>query len=132
MSTRIMATALVAVLSVSAFAARSHAVEGAWNRSISYQNKNDLFANYYEGPNPSGVPVGMYVSPRPVPAYVGHTYTTYQPYMPHEYLYAHTRSHYAYCPGAGWSRAKVRYGTCGLRCDHWWWIMKGDHCLYPF
>jgi hypothetical protein len=132
MSTRIMTTALAAVISLSAFAPRSSAVEGLWRREISYQSKNDLFANYYEGPNPSGVPVGMYVSPRPVPAYVGHTYTTYQPFMPHEYLYAHKRSHYAHCPGAGWSRAKIRYGTAGLRCDHWWWNMKGDHCLYPF
>jgi hypothetical protein len=68
----------------------------------------------------------MYVSPRPVPAYVGHTYITYQPFMPHEYLYKHTRTHYAYDCNAGWSRAKIRYGTYGLRADHWWWTVKGD------
>jgi hypothetical protein len=104
---------------VTAPAAR--ATEGAWKRTISYQNKQDLFYNYYEGPDPSGTAAAMYVSPRPVPVHVGHTYTTYQPLMPHEYLYAHKRTHYAHTPGAGWSRAKVRYGTAGLRLDHWWW-----------
>jgi hypothetical protein len=59
----------------------------------------------------------MYPSPRPVPPHVGWTYTTYQPYMPQEYLYRHTRTHYAHVPGAGWSRAKVRYRTYGLRLD---------------
>jgi len=63
------------------------AVEGRWKRIISYQSKNDLFANYQVGPNPSGAAAAMYVSPRPVPARVGHTYTTYQPLMPHEFMY---------------------------------------------
>jgi len=73
--------------------------EGQFKRSISYQSKNDLFANYYEGPQPSGTVAQMYVSPLPVPPHVGHTYTTYQPLMPHEYLYRHTRTHYAHNPG---------------------------------
>ncbi len=90
-------------------------VEGRWKRVISYQSKKDLFANYQVGPNPSGTAAQMYVSPLPVPAHVGHTYTTYQPLMPHEYLYKHTRSHYAHQPGAGWSRSKIRYRTYGLR-----------------
>lgn len=101
-------------------AASASAVEGLWKREISYQNKEDLFAQYYEGPNPSGATAQMYVSPVPTPPFVGHTYTTYQPLMPHEYLYAHKRSHYAYTPGAGWTRAKVRYGTAGLWLDHLW------------
>ncbi len=133
MSTRIIAMALAAaVISSAATAPIASAVEGAWRRTISYQNKQDLFADYYEGPNPSGTAVGMYVSPQPVPIHVGHTYTTYQPYMPHEYMYRHTRSHYAYQPGAGWSRAKVRYRTRGLWLDHWWLAAKGDVDLYPF
>ena len=53
----------------------------------------------------------MYVSPRPVPPYVGHTYVTYQPFMPHEYMYKHSRAYYTYNPGAGWRRTNVRYGT---------------------
>jgi len=133
MSTRITAMALVAAgLSAATFTPHAAANEGAWKRTISYQNKQDLFANYYEGPNPSGVAAGMYVSPRPVPIHVGHTYTTYQPYMPHEYLYRHTRTHYGYHPGCGWSRSKVRYRTHGLWLDHWWEMAKGDVNLYPF
>jgi hypothetical protein len=57
--------------------------------------------------------------------HVGHTYTTYQPLMPHEYLYRHTRSHYAYVPGAGWSRAKIRYRTYGLGIQDLAWELSG-------
>lgn len=105
----------------------ANAYEGKWKRIISYQNKNDLFNNYQVGPNPSGTAAQMYVSPRPVPPFVGHTYTTYQPLMPHEYLYKHTRSHYAYQPGAGWSRAKIRYRTHGLRLQDIWYNLN---CCY--
>lgn len=113
--------ALLAVgLAAGACGARQAHADGP-KRTISYQSKQDLFYNYYEGPDPSGTATAMYVSPRPVPVHVGHTYTTYQPFMPHEYLYHHKRSHYAHVPGAGWSRAKIRYGTAGLRADHWWW-----------
>jgi hypothetical protein len=80
-------------------------------RPISYQAQKDLFYNYYVGPGPSGAVAQMYVSPLPVPAFVGHTYVTYQPFMPHEYLWAHQRSYYTYNEGAGWTRTNVRYGT---------------------
>lgn len=52
----------------------------------------DLFYNYYVPPGPYGV-VGaqLYVSPVPTPPLVGHTYVTYQPLMPHEFLYRHCR-----------------------------------------
>ena len=93
----------------------ANAQEGRWKRIISYQSKNDLFANYQVGPNPSGTAAQMYVSPQPIPVHVGHTYTTYQPLMPHEFMHKHTRSHYAHTPGAGWTRSKVRYRTYGLR-----------------
>ena len=57
-------------------------------RRISYQQQKDLFYNYYAQPGPYyNTPRQMYVSPLPVPANVGHTYTTYQPFMPHEYTY---------------------------------------------
>jgi len=117
----IRTTAIVAGLIALCMGVEVRATEGLYKRTISYQNKQDLFYNFYEGPNPSGVPVAMYPSPRPVPAFVGHTYTTYQPFMPHEYLYRHTRSHYAYTPGAGWTRAKIRYRTYGLRLQDICW-----------
>jgi hypothetical protein len=123
-------TAFVAALAASVAAASLEAPSahayGLGRRVISYQSKQDLFYNYYVGPNPSGTAAQMYVSPRPVPPHVGWTYTTYQPLMPHEYLYKHTRSHYAWNPGAGWSRAKIRYRTCGLYCDHKAWLLNGE------
>jgi hypothetical protein len=85
----------------------------AGRRRISMQAKNDLFYNYYVGPYPSGTAAQLYVSPMPVPSNVGHTWITYQPFMPHEYLYRHHRAYYTYNPGAGWTRTKVRYGTAG-------------------
>ena len=65
------------------------------------------------GPGPSGAVAQLYVSPLPVPANVGHTYNTYQPWYPHEYMYGHTRSWYTHHDGAGWTRTKVRYNTGG-------------------
>jgi hypothetical protein len=89
-------------------------------RRVSYQKQKDLFYNEYVGPGPSGAVAGMYPSPQPVPPSVGHTYTTYQPLMPHEYLYRHERSYYTYNPGAGWTRTNVRYGTFGNQLQDWW------------
>jgi len=111
-----------------ASSAPTAAAYGPWTRDISYQSQHDLFYNYYEGPNPSGTAAQMYVSPRPVPVHVGHTYTTYQPLMPHEMMYHHKRSHYAHVPGAGWSRAKIRYNTFGLYLDDFVWDLNG--CRY--
>ncbi len=88
-------------------------------RMVSYQRQKDLFYNEYVGPGPSGTVAQIYPSPQPVPPSVGHTYTTYQPLMPHEFLYRHQRSYYTYNPGAGWTRTNVRYGTFGNRLQDW-------------
>lgn len=70
----------------------------------------DLFRNYYVPPNCGGVGASMYLSPVPVPAHVGHTYVTYQPFMPHEYLYAHHKTyHRSYDEGRGLTRTHVKY-----------------------
>ena len=128
MKIRPVAIALsVAMAAITFDAAPAGATEGLYKRHISYQSKQDLFYNYYEGPDPSGTTAALYVSPRPVPVHVGHTYTSYQPFMPHEYMYRHTRSHYAYNPGAGWTRAKVRYRTGGLRIDHMLWKLSDQY-----
>ena len=113
MSIRVTALALVAAGLAASFASTARAEEGLWKRVISYQNKQDLFYNFYEGPDPSGTTTAMYISPRPVPAHVGHTYTTYQPFMPHEYMYQHHRSYWTHHPGNGWTRTKVRYHAGG-------------------
>ena len=102
-------------------AGSAEAADG-WNgkRHISYQHQKDLFYNYYAQPGPyNGAAAGMYPAPLPVPPNVGHTYVTYQPFMPHEYLYKHARSYYTYNPGSGWRRTNVRYGTAGLMHQNW-------------
>ena len=75
-------------------------------------NSHDLFYNYYVGPaaNAGGTTAQMYISPRPVPAFVGHTYNTYQPLMPHEYLWQHKRTYSSSHPNGGWTRTNISYG----------------------
>jgi len=86
-------------------------------------DSRDLFYNYYVGPADSPNPYGansvaaMYPSPVPVPPLVGHTYITYQPLLPHEFLYPH---HHKYCsqyPGGGQVTTRVHYRTSIL--GHW-------------
>lgn len=93
--------------------AEAASAQSGWEgrRRISFQRKNDLFYNSYVGPQPSGTAAEMYVSPLPAPAYVGHTYNTYQPLLPHEYLHTHKRSYWTHNPGHGWTRTSVRYNS---------------------
>lgn len=68
----------------------------------------DLFYNFYAHGPCGGYPAQMYISPKPVPPHVGHTYITYQPLMPHEFMYKHHRTyHQYYDSGRGLTRAKV-------------------------
>jgi hypothetical protein len=71
----------------------------------------DLFYNYYVGPSCSGAgtPAQLYLSPRPTPPWVGHTYTTYQPLMPHEYMYHHCRKYYKHYRDGGYTTACIKY-----------------------
>jgi len=74
-------------------------------------SRPDLFYNYYVAPPicADGVSAQMYLSPRPTPPQVGHVYVTYQPLMPHEYLYRHNRTYWRYHPGSGMTRTRVRW-----------------------
>jgi hypothetical protein len=57
-----------------------------------------------------GYPAQLYVSPRPVPPHVGHTYITYQPLMPHEFMYKHHRTYHQYYDnGRGLTRTYVKW-----------------------
>jgi hypothetical protein len=75
----------------------------------------DVFYNFYTPPVPAGpypaMGAQLYVAPRPVPPRVGHTWYTYPPFMPHEFLYKHRRKY-------------VRpAGVTGLRTTvhgYWW------------
>lgn len=108
----LLAASVLATVATSELASAEYGWDG--RRHISYQRRDDLFYNYYEGPQNDGAAAQMYVSPLPVPANVGHTWTTYPGLMPHEFMYRHHRSYYQYNPGAGWTRGKVRYGTAGV------------------
>jgi len=86
--------------------------QDAHNGNCNYRQYGspDLFYNYWAPANCGGVAASMYVSPRPVPAHVGHTYITYQPLMPHEFMYHHSRTYHRYYDnGAGLTRTSVRY-----------------------
>ena len=88
-----------------------------------YSGQPDLFYNYYVPGTCGGVPANMYLAPQPVPQMVGHTYYTYQPFMPHEMLYQHHRNYYRYYDGGrgmtrthiSWSRPPLTGWTSSLR-----------------
>ncbi|MGB6106655.1 MAG: hypothetical protein WBF86_02355 [Mycobacterium sp.] len=68
----------------------------------------DLFYNFYAGPA-GGIPAQMYISPKPTPRWVGHTYITYQPFMPHEFMYRHSRIYHRDHLRGGTTRTRIRY-----------------------
>jgi hypothetical protein len=67
-----------------------------------------LFANYYVVGDSASAE--MYLCPRPTPPLVGHTWITYQPLMPHEFLYTHHRKYVTVNPGARRTVTSVRWG----------------------
>jgi hypothetical protein len=71
--------------------------------------RQDLFYNYYVAPGGGGVPAQLYLCPRPTPPLVGHTWITYQPLMPHEFLYHHKRKYEFYHGDGSVTRTKIRY-----------------------
>ncbi|MBI3463751.1 MAG: hypothetical protein HY000_11945, partial [Planctomycetes bacterium] len=77
-----------------------------------YPGHPKLFRNYYVGgPDCQSAPAQLYVSPRPTPAYVGHTWITYEPLMPHEFLYAHHRTYRAHHADGSCTKTKVRWSA---------------------
>ncbi|MCA9104092.1 MAG: hypothetical protein KDA83_01620 [Planctomycetales bacterium] len=59
-----------------------------------YAPRVDVFHNYYPNTMVGVNSAGMYPTPYPTPIVAGHTYYTYQPLYPHEYLYEHRRVYY--------------------------------------
>ena len=79
----------------------------AWDRQ---RTSPDLFYNFYVPPGSYGTTgAQLYLAPRPTPPLVGHTYYTYQPLMPHEFLYRHCRTYLRQHPGGGWTRTVVSW-----------------------
>ena len=82
---------LAAVLTASGFLADAPHQALAVGRQ---RTAPDLFYNYYVPPGHYGggmVGAQLYLCPVPTPPLVGHTYVTYEPLMPHEFLYPHSR-----------------------------------------
>jgi hypothetical protein len=77
---------------------------------VRHSTPDDLFYNYYAPPvGPRSVGAELYVSPRPTPPMVGHTYITYPPLMPHEFLYKHARHYKTVHDDAANTRTTVRW-----------------------
>ncbi len=81
-------------------------------RPFTEASQPDVFYNVY-APNNFGAAAAAYPAPYPTPNLVGHTYYTYQPLMPHEFLYHHHRTYHQYYNGGmGLNRTSVHwYGT---------------------
>ena len=86
--------AVVAVMSIAASPVSAQFGTG--------NSANNLFSQYYTQPGASMVQAGMYPAPHDVPANVGHSYYTYQPLMPHEMMYQHSRNYYNYYNTGGY------------------------------
>ncbi|MEO1618259.1 MAG: hypothetical protein AAFV88_20565 [Planctomycetota bacterium] len=70
----------------------------------------DLFYNFYSKGNCNSANAQMYISPLPVPHFVGHTFNTYQPFYPHEFMYWHkNKYHNTYDNGRGMNRTRALY-----------------------
>jgi hypothetical protein len=110
------------------FAIVSVAVSGfvAGNSMAQSSGTENLYSQYYTQPGVSIAHAEMYPAPHPVPAHVGHSYYTYQPLMPHEMMYTHSRNYYnfyaspssfycnmcggpTYQPGYGMTKTSVRW-----------------------
>ena len=113
----VMKPALVAVMFAASASLQLLSCDQAW----AGKNKNcppckdrqygqpELFYNYYM-PACNGFHAAMYPAPGQVPMFTGHTYYTYQPLMPHEFLYKHHRTYYRYYDGGrGLNRTSVHW-----------------------
>lgn len=86
------------------------AVSSAPAEVMRHSTPDDLFYNYYVPPvGANSVGAELYPCPRPTPPMVGHTYITYQPLMPHEFLYKHHRTYWTVHDDAPATRTKVHW-----------------------
>ncbi len=112
--TTLIAMALVACSSLLDATTPTASAQQHWNTDVNcarnHYGNPDLFANYYAQANCGGIAAQMYIAPVPVPATMGHTYYTYQPFMPHELLYKHHRTYHRYYDeGRGFTRTHIRW-----------------------
>jgi hypothetical protein len=75
-----------------------------------YNSANNVFNNYFTQGSANQATAAAYISPVGVPGWVGHTYITYEPLYPHEFMHHHQhRYHSYYDGGAGLNRTSVHY-----------------------
>ncbi len=104
---RMLTAAGLAVLMVGCWACLASDAKAEWIRRSA---PGDVSINYYVPPvGENSVGAKLYVSPRPVPAWVGHTYITYPPLAPHEFLYPHHRTYRTFHDDAPPTRTSVRW-----------------------
>jgi hypothetical protein len=78
---------------------------------IRHSDPGNLFHNYYVPPVGYGsVGAQMYPCPRPTPLLVGHTYITYPPLAPDQFMYRHSRVYWTQHEDAPATRTSVRWG----------------------
>jgi hypothetical protein len=78
---------------------------------VRHSQPGDLFYNYYVPPvGPCSAGAELYPCPRPTPPLVGHTYVTYQPLMPHEFMYRHSRHYTTFHEDAPPTHTCVHWG----------------------
>jgi hypothetical protein len=98
------------VVFVSILGLMSSMATSAHAELVRHSTPDDLFYNHYVPPvGPNSVGAELYVSPRPTPPLVGHTYITYQPLMPHEFLYKHHRCYTTIHEDAPKTRTSVHW-----------------------
>lgn len=90
----VLATGLAVTMTVAASPAAAQFGTG--------NTPNSLFSQYTTQPGASATQSALYPAPHHVPANVGHSYYTYQPLMPHEMMYQHTRNYYNYYNTGGY------------------------------
>jgi hypothetical protein len=79
---------------------------GTWG----HRQVQPLFDNYFTQGQANQADAALYISPVGVPGWVGHTYNTYQPLYPHQFLYTHKDKYHSYYDqGFGLNRTKAKY-----------------------
>jgi hypothetical protein len=104
---RIFLCSIILLIAVTAIVSCDPAAAQAAERR---SEPGDLFYNFYVPPvGPGSVGAQLYPSPRPAPPVVGYTYITYQPLMPHEFLYHHHRTYSYFHSDSGLTRTTVSW-----------------------
>lgn len=102
---------------------------GSGHRAVDYSiydrsyGRPDLFYNYYTQGFANRANAQMYLCPHPIPPNVGHTFYTYQPFLPHHMMYPHIdKFHRYYDAGRGMNRTRASYWTSAhAKAKNFYW-----------